>query len=116
MHSELGCACFEDSQSILELLTATYSEGPENQNPNQVLEFYEALAQHLNHKVICKDATQLVKRNTKSFEVGIITQLEAIGPVRPQVVYLQTFFMNCIRLQCLFDPFVMLWYMHDTLS
>ncbi|KAL0014234.1 hypothetical protein SO802_001303 [Lithocarpus litseifolius] len=84
LHSELGCACFEDSQSILDLLTATYSEGPENQNTNQVLEFYEALAQHLNNKVICKDATQLVKRNTKSFEAGIITQLEAIGLVRPQ--------------------------------
>ena len=44
LHSEMGCACFEDSHSILDLLTATYSEGPENQNPNQVLEFYEALA------------------------------------------------------------------------
>ena len=72
LHLELGCACFEDSQSILDLLTATYSEGPKNPNPNQVLEFYEALVQHLNNKVICKDSTQLFKRNTESFDINNI--------------------------------------------
>ena len=57
----LGCTCLEDSQSILESLLATYSEGPGNQNPNQLLDFYEAHVQHLNRNkviiLICKDAT-----------------------------------------------------------
>jgi hypothetical protein len=92
--SKLGCACFEYSQSILDLLKATYLEGPENQNPNQVLEFYEEIVKRLKLKEICKDTRQFVRWNTvtKSLQANIITQLEAIGPVRPQVVQSNFFF------------------------
>ncbi|KAM4124986.1 hypothetical protein ACB094_01G274200 [Castanea mollissima] len=48
--SESGCACFEDSQTILDLLRATYSEAPGNQNPNQVLELYREIVEYLNRK------------------------------------------------------------------
>ena len=85
MCSELGCACFEYFQSILDLLKATYLESPENQNPNQVLELYEEIVKRRKGKEICKDTTQLVKWHTKSLQASIITQLEAIGLVRPKV-------------------------------
>jgi hypothetical protein len=81
--SERGCACFEYSQSILDLLKTTYLEGPENQN--QVLELYEEIVKRLKGKEICKDTTQLVRWHTKSLQASIITQLEAIGLVRPKV-------------------------------
>ena len=90
--SELGCACFEYSPSILDLLKAIYLESPENQNPNQVLELYEKIVKCLKLKEICKDTTKLVRGDTvtESLQANIITQLEAIGLVRPQVV--QSFF------------------------
>ncbi|KAK9997525.1 hypothetical protein SO802_022211 [Lithocarpus litseifolius] len=50
LFSESECGCFEDSQTILELLMATYSECPGNQNPNQILELYRKIVEYLNHK------------------------------------------------------------------
>jgi uncharacterized protein YejL (UPF0352 family) len=96
--SELGCACFEYSQSILDLLKATYLEGPENQNPNQVLELYEEIIKRLQRKETCKDSTLVVRGDivTESLQANIITELEAIGLVRPQVVSLQLFSFNII--------------------
>ena len=55
--SELGCSCFEDPQTILELLMATYSGSPKNQDPNKVFESYGTFVEHLNRKVLCKDTT-----------------------------------------------------------
>ena len=92
LYSQLRFSCFEDSQSILDLLMETYSVSPENQNPNQVFELYENFVKDLRDKEIFKDTTQLVKWNTESFKAGIIIQLEAIRLVRPQVVQLQYIF------------------------
>ncbi|KAK7859610.1 hypothetical protein CFP56_004861 [Quercus suber] len=55
--SELGCSCFEDLQTILELLMAAYSGSPENQDPN---------------------------KKTLPLRASIITKLAAIGLVRSQ--------------------------------
>ena len=55
--SELGCSCFEDPQTILELLMVAYSGNPENQDPNKVFESYGTFVEHLNRKVLCKDPT-----------------------------------------------------------
>jgi hypothetical protein len=122
--SELGCACFEYSQSIMDLLKATYLEGPKNQNPNQVLELYEEIVKHLKLTKICKDTTQLIRWDTKSLQASIITQLEAIGLVRPQVVQLQLFFFFfklCItynynsymtHMSCYIWTYI--WYIYDT--
>jgi hypothetical protein len=117
--SELGCACFEYSQSILDLLKATYLEGPEIQNPNQVLGLYEEIVKRLQRKEICKDTTQLIRLDidTKSLQANIITQLEAIGLGRPQVVHYNSFLLILsIRLlhiynynASLLDPYVMLY-------
>ncbi|XP_075636520.1 senescence-associated carboxylesterase 101-like isoform X2 [Castanea sativa] len=82
--SESGCACFEDSQTILDLLRATYSEAPGNQNPNQVLELYREIVEYLNRKVICGDTTGLLQWTTPPLRAGIIIQLVAIGLIRPQ--------------------------------
>ncbi|KAL0014237.1 hypothetical protein SO802_001306 [Lithocarpus litseifolius] len=85
--SKLGCSCFEDHQTILELLTATISGTPENQDPNKVFEFYGTFVKDLNRKVICKDTTDhesLIDWTTTPLRAGIITQLAAIGLVQSQ--------------------------------
>ena len=96
--SELGCSSFEDPQTILELLMATYSGSPENQDPNKVFESYGTFVEHLNRKVLCKDTTDhesLTDWTTTPLRAGIITKLAAIGLVQSQVTQLQ-FFLNCI--------------------
>ena len=90
---ELGCSCFEDPQTILELLTAAYSGSPENQDPNKVFESYGTFVEHLNRKVLCKDTTDhesLIDWTTLPLQAGIITKLAAIGLVRSQVTQLRT--------------------------
>nr|XP_023895082.1 senescence-associated carboxylesterase 101-like isoform X2 [Quercus suber]POE57794.1 senescence-associated carboxylesterase 101 [Quercus suber] len=85
--SELGCSCFEDPQTILELLMVAYSGSPENQDPNKVFESYGTFVEHLNCKVLCKDTTDhesLIDWTTPTLRAGIITQLAAIGLVRSQ--------------------------------
>ncbi|KAM3761552.1 hypothetical protein ACB098_01G276600 [Castanea mollissima] len=85
--SKLGCSCFEDHQTILELLTATNSGTPENQDPNKVFESYGTFVKDLNHKVICKDTIDdepLIDWTTTPLRACIITQLAAIGLVQSQ--------------------------------
>ncbi|XP_050282329.1 senescence-associated carboxylesterase 101-like [Quercus robur] len=85
--SKLGCSCFEDHQTILELLTATNSGTPENEDPNKVFESYGTFVKDLNRKVICKDTTDhesLIDWTTTPLRAGIITQLAAIGLVQSQ--------------------------------
>nr|XP_023899074.1 uncharacterized protein LOC112010928 [Quercus suber] len=92
--SKLGCSCFEDHQTILELLTATNSGTPENEDPNKVFESYGTFVKDLNRKVICKDTTyheSLIDWTTTPLRAGIITQLAAIGLVQSQVSQLQLF-------------------------
>ncbi|KAM4072957.1 hypothetical protein ACB094_11G179100 [Castanea mollissima] len=86
-YSKLGCSCFEDHQTILELLTATNSGTPKDQDPNKVFESYGTFVKDLNRKVICKDTTDdesLIDWTTTPFRAGIITQLVAIGLVQSQ--------------------------------
>ncbi|KAL4601099.1 hypothetical protein ACB092_11G247800 [Castanea dentata] len=86
-YSKLGCSCFEDHQTILELLTATNSGTPKDQDPNKVFESYGTFVKDLNRKVICKDTTDdesLIDWTTTPFQAGIITQLVAIGLVQSQ--------------------------------
>ncbi|XP_023895073.1 senescence-associated carboxylesterase 101 [Quercus suber] len=85
--SELGCSCFEDPQTILELLMAAYSGSPENQDPNKVFESYGTFVEHLNRKALYKDTTDhesLIDWTTPPLRAGIITQLAAIGLVQSQ--------------------------------
>ncbi|XP_059455243.1 senescence-associated carboxylesterase 101-like [Corylus avellana] len=86
--SELGCACLENPESVLKLLMAT---GPGNQYPNQVnLEFFEYknIVEQLHGNVMCKDSTTKLHDEwiAQPLQAGIITQLEAIGLGRPQVL------------------------------
>ncbi|XP_050262725.1 senescence-associated carboxylesterase 101-like [Quercus robur] len=90
---ELGCSCFEDPQTILELLMAAYSGSPENQDPNKVFESYGTFVEHLNRKKLCKDTTyheSLIDWTTLLLQARIITKLAAIGLVRSQVTQLRT--------------------------
>jgi len=74
--SELGCACLEDTESILVLVVATYSEGPRNQD----WEFFDNgnIVQQLDHQVICKDSTKFDEWIAQPAQAGIVTQLAAI--------------------------------------
>ena len=81
---KLDCSCFEDLQTILELLMATNSGSPENQDPNKVFEYYGTFLEHLNRKVFCKDTTDhesLIDQTTLPLWAGIITKLKATGLV-----------------------------------
>ena len=92
--SKLGCSCFEDHQTILELLTATNSGTLENEDPNKVFESYGTFVKDLNRKVICKDTIDhesLIDWTTTPLRAGIITQLAAIELVQSQVTQLQLF-------------------------
>ncbi|XP_050271362.1 senescence-associated carboxylesterase 101-like [Quercus robur] len=85
--SKLGCSCFEDHHTILELLTTTNSGTLENQDPNKVFESYGTFVKDLNRKVICKDTTDdesLIDWTTTPLRAGIITQLVTIGLVQSQ--------------------------------
>ncbi|XP_030954040.1 senescence-associated carboxylesterase 101-like isoform X2 [Quercus lobata] len=77
--SKLGCSCFEDPPTILELLMATYSGNPENQDPNLVFESYGTFVKDFNRKVIFMDTTESFDWTTPPLRAAIITQLAAIG-------------------------------------
>ncbi|XP_015879236.1 senescence-associated carboxylesterase 101-like isoform X2 [Ziziphus jujuba] len=83
---ESGSACFEDPDSILELLAATASHGAQSQNPYQAMPSvdYGPVVENLYHRTFCKGATELVDWAKQPFEVGIIRQLQAIGVAQPQ--------------------------------
>ncbi|KAJ7974513.1 senescence-associated carboxylesterase [Quillaja saponaria] len=78
----MGCACFENPESILEVLVAMGSIG----NPNEELEtvYYGNIVEHLSRKAICEDITALHQDVTDSFHASIILQLLAIGSVQLQ--------------------------------
>lgn len=80
--SESGCASFEDSDSILELLVAT-GESPGSQDPTAVYE-YGSILERLKHKVLIKGSSKLSQWEIEQPRVGILTQLEAIGITRAQ--------------------------------
>ena len=94
--SKLGCSCFGDPRTILELLKATYSGSPGNQDPNMVFKSYGTFVKNINRKVICKDTTHSFDWTTPPLRASIITQLAAIGLVPQQVTQLQ-FFLDHIN-------------------
>ncbi|KAK9996563.1 hypothetical protein SO802_021249 [Lithocarpus litseifolius] len=84
--SKLGCSCFDDPRTILELLKATYLGSPGNQDPNPVFDLYGTFVKDINRKVICKDTTKLGERTTEPLQACIITQIVAIGLMQPENV------------------------------
>ncbi|KAK7855979.1 senescence-associated carboxylesterase 101, partial [Quercus suber] len=82
--SKLGCSCFEDPRTILELLKATYSGSPGNQDPNPVFDVYGTFVKDINRKVICKDTTMLPERTTQPLRACITTQIVATGLMQPE--------------------------------
>ncbi|XP_059670214.1 senescence-associated carboxylesterase 101-like isoform X1 [Cornus florida] len=72
--SESGCACFEEPESVSELLVAMRSDGVGNQDPNN----YTRILECLKSKAICKGSSGLTGMSS-TLRGGIITQLEAIG-------------------------------------
>ncbi|KAM4132756.1 hypothetical protein ACJW30_01G276100 [Castanea mollissima] len=87
--SKLGCSCFEDPQTILELLKATYSGSPGNQDPNPVFDVYGTFVKDINRKVICKDTTMLPERTTQPLRACITTQIVATGLMQPELLQQQ---------------------------
>nr|XP_015879210.2 senescence-associated carboxylesterase 101-like isoform X2 [Ziziphus jujuba var. spinosa] len=84
--SELGCACFAHTDSVLELLPASALYGAHGQHPHQILPFvdYGPMVENLYHRTFCRDAIELDEWATQPFEACISRQLQAIGVGRPQ--------------------------------
>ncbi|KAI9078049.1 hypothetical protein K1719_039974 [Acacia pycnantha] len=79
--SELGSACFNDPDSILQLLVETRSTVSDPYDRGFHIHQYSDIVQNLHHKAICKAFT-LQPRNmalSDSLEASIIIQLEALG-------------------------------------
>ncbi|XP_031381089.1 uncharacterized protein LOC116195846 isoform X3 [Punica granatum] len=72
-----GKACFEAPDSILELLKRMKSETGGNQELQDI--DYGLTIQSLRSNVVCKDVTELSRREIESYKAGIIAQLTSIG-------------------------------------
>ncbi|XP_059623826.1 senescence-associated carboxylesterase 101-like [Cornus florida] len=72
--SESGCACFEEPETVLELLVAMRSDSVGNQDPNN----YTSILECLQWKAICKGCSGMTCP-LSTLQGGIITQLDAIG-------------------------------------
>ncbi|KAL3526454.1 hypothetical protein ACH5RR_011110 [Cinchona calisaya] len=81
-----GSACFEEPESVLELMMEMSSELEENQNQNKNLQIidYGLILQHLKCTAKHKENSSLDQSLASSLEAGIIIQLEAIGIKRLQ--------------------------------
>nr|XP_048327100.1 senescence-associated carboxylesterase 101-like [Ziziphus jujuba var. spinosa] len=79
--SESGSACFEDPDSILELLVATASYGAQSQNPYESVPLvdYGRVVENLFNRTFLLDTIELPDWAAQPFEAGIIRQLRAIG-------------------------------------
>ena len=82
--SASGCACFEDPESILQLLNVTASHDAQIQGPD----LYKQVVDDLYDRTIFRDVTALVKWITEPFESGIKRQLQALGIDEPEVTKL----------------------------
>lgn len=72
--SESGCSCFEDPESILDLLVATDSQRAVNQEPDH----YTQIVESLKSKALFKDNSD-TESASSPFKASIITQLSALG-------------------------------------
>ncbi|KAL6325497.1 hypothetical protein AAG906_023342 [Vitis piasezkii] len=73
--SELGCACFDNPDLILELLKVISSEVA---GGLQDVDYGEIL-RNLKERAICKELPQVGERFANPFSAGIIVELETIG-------------------------------------
>ncbi|XP_016445492.2 senescence-associated carboxylesterase 101 isoform X2 [Nicotiana tabacum] len=79
--SESGFSCFEEPQSILELLMIMSSRCAESQNPNncsQVID-YGHILEHLRSKAICRGILELPDSIGNPLQAGTYLLLEAAG-------------------------------------
>ncbi|XP_055805162.1 senescence-associated carboxylesterase 101-like [Solanum dulcamara] len=75
--SDSDCSCFEEPESVLDLMTEMNSNSPHQDNG--FLHFdYEQVLEHLKHRVICKGTSQLCDFIVNQLQAGINLQLEAI--------------------------------------
>ncbi|PKI33787.1 hypothetical protein CRG98_045818 [Punica granatum] len=72
-----GKACFEAPDSILELLMRMKPERGGNQDLQDI--GYGPTIQSLRSNFVCKDVTELSRREIESYKAGIIAQLTSIG-------------------------------------
>ena len=73
--SELGCACFDNSDLILELLKVISSEVARGLRDVD----YRKILRNLKERANCKGVPQVGERFANPFSAGIIMELETIG-------------------------------------
>ncbi|XP_016510827.1 senescence-associated carboxylesterase 101-like isoform X1 [Nicotiana tabacum] len=76
--SDSDCSCFEEPESVLELMMAMNSISQQQDNGFLVFN-YGPILECLKHRVICKGTSQLSDFGVSQLQAGIILQLEAIG-------------------------------------
>lgn len=87
MCSESGCACFEDPDSVLELMTAL-GRNPGSREGSQVVKNvdYGEILEHLKSGMyVSKGVSQLHGSSPSALRAGLGLQLEAIGVGKKQV-------------------------------
>ncbi|KAK4488484.1 hypothetical protein RD792_004248 [Penstemon davidsonii] len=77
--SELGCACFEEPDSILELLVTSMGSNFALHQPNSLqITDYGMILEHLVCRSICRGVS-LVDNSITNLQAGIVMHLKAIG-------------------------------------
>ncbi|KAK4488483.1 hypothetical protein RD792_004247 [Penstemon davidsonii] len=77
--SELGCACFEEPDSILELLVTSMGSNFALHQPNSLqITDYGMILEHLVRRSICRGVS-LVDNSITNLQAGIVMHLKAIG-------------------------------------
>ncbi|KAJ8544959.1 hypothetical protein K7X08_017542 [Anisodus acutangulus] len=78
MCSESDCSCFEEPESVLDLMMVMNSNS-QNQDTSFLIFDYGQILEHLKHRLICKGTSQLSDFRVNQLQAGINLQLEAIG-------------------------------------
>ncbi|XP_016497053.1 senescence-associated carboxylesterase 101 [Nicotiana tabacum] len=76
--SDSDYSCFEESESVLDLMMVMNSNGQQQDNGFLIFN-YGPILECLKHRVICKGTSQLSDFGVNQLQAGIIQQLEAIG-------------------------------------
>ncbi|PON75996.1 Acyl hydrolase, partial [Trema orientale] len=78
-----GCSCFEDPETVLQLLVKTAASANQDLNQRNGLYPYGNIVEYVKRKALCRDNSN-AEWAPSPFAAGIITQLSAVGITSPQ--------------------------------
>ena len=93
--SKSRCACFDDPDSVFELLIAMSSESVGNIDlAHFQINYYGLVLDNLKKNTILKGTSELGDSALNPLRVGLTLQLEAIGVIKPQVTLPTQFYIS----------------------